>query len=88
MTTFWLTGKVGYTSPLPDYEGEFQNDIPIPRRLPTTAGKSVDGKTMRPSIESGYSETISLPDVITMKDGVRISISPNLSDITPIESDM
>lgn len=62
MSTYWLTGKRGYCLKLPNYEDEFVNDIPLPRQLPPTSGKCVDGKTMRPSIESGFSESIGITE--------------------------
>jgi len=56
MNTYWLTGCVGYTNPLPDYSTEFMTDDPRPSQMPTTSGKVVDNKVLRPSIESGFNE--------------------------------
>jgi hypothetical protein len=85
MNTYWLTGRDGYTEKLPDYYAEFQNDDdPKPVRLPTTTGKAVDNKVLRPSVESGFNEGDEeelLQDINAESFG---HSKPETSDITPV----
>ncbi len=51
MNTYWVVGKENYSRTLPDYESQFKEDEPQPKRLPTTTGK-----VPKISMESGFSE--------------------------------
>ena len=56
MNTYWLLGKENYDKPLPNFDQQFKNDQPPPKRLPPTSGKPANPKVIRPSAESGFSE--------------------------------
>jgi len=67
MSTFWLTGKTGYTLELPNYDEMFAADDPLPCRLPVTVGRALQARAPRQSVESGFSETTIDPSLSQSK---------------------
>ena len=61
MQTYWIVSRSGYKKPFPDFDRLAADDNPKPKKLPITVGKDPNPSGGRPSTESGFSETVSMP---------------------------